>query len=265
MFRVNCPNCGNAIEAPDDYAGKEANCPHCRQPFTLPEAGAAAAGETVAELPMPGQASTTGRANPTQASYPRPQATKSSNTGTNILVGCLIAFSLMCVGGCVVIGWVSNRFLENMVESVERMEQQAQAQHKARMAKLQPVFRQITVTNPRIDAVDDGASPNRLFATFQNDSDVAIQTITAECTYQSESREIPWAEGAVYFSFPGGLEPGETKEVEGFVMDYNSELENVALEEDAELTLEFTDAEVPSLNLPSDAIDAEFFFEEEFE
>jgi endogenous inhibitor of DNA gyrase (YacG/DUF329 family) len=35
-FIFNCPECGNAVEAPIEAAGVEADCPECGKPITIP-------------------------------------------------------------------------------------------------------------------------------------------------------------------------------------------------------------------------------------
>jgi hypothetical protein len=37
-IRVECPSCGKVLEAPEEYAGRNAVCPSCRNPLSLTEA-----------------------------------------------------------------------------------------------------------------------------------------------------------------------------------------------------------------------------------
>jgi len=37
MPKFNCPHCSQSIDAPDDLAGAEADCPACEKPITVPD------------------------------------------------------------------------------------------------------------------------------------------------------------------------------------------------------------------------------------
>lgn len=78
---------------------------------------------------------------------------------------------------------------------------------------------QLELSDPRLDVrTRSFLSLHRLHLTFRNGLGRAIETAYVSAQLISPEREVPWVkESDVYFSFEGGIEPGETRSDSGFL------------------------------------------------
>lgn len=93
-FDISCPSCGENVTVDSDWAGAEADCPYCANPFIVPELEA----EPPAENPAPAAADTPGLPpdfDPSVFQYKPPQMPiKKSLIGAGIVLGAYFFYFL---------------------------------------------------------------------------------------------------------------------------------------------------------------------------
>ncbi|WP_226578699.1 DUF6694 family lipoprotein [Acuticoccus sediminis] len=76
------------------------------------------------------------------------------------------------------------------------------------------LLRTIAIRTPRYYWRDNGLKERAVIEfTIVNNSPIALKRINLLGNLQSPGREIPWAHGTFSYTFPGGLEPGESQQL----------------------------------------------------
>ncbi len=253
-FDIRCESCSKDFNVPDEAEGKKVKCP-CGVAFIAINKAA--------------------NAGPPPLPKPAVEANQSHDvtlgkgtfwTGFKITMGVLAALAVVAIvsiGGCLymasqaaksVVADFKDGFDEldstykSISEEMDEKEKEWEADYKRRMDEYEKQIRQVTdnvyTIGGTIIKPKESYGDWVLSFVLSNKSDVPINWISCNVRVAAPDRTFPYAEGAMNYDIPGGLEPGETQTLR-LVPGIFSSLDIKNHPEDAEVTMKVIDANWP--------------------
>ncbi|TWT35586.1 hypothetical protein KOR34_04790 [Posidoniimonas corsicana] len=168
-------------------------------------------------------------------------------SGFGMTCGCLAAVGVATIGGCAAFVIFAGSAVNSTTKVMAEAAKEVEARRVSETELLAPHLVGVKVLSASLEPPGQYEYSNRILITIRNDNDHVIQTVDFIGVLQTPGRELPWAEGLIRYSIPGGLEPGESKELR-LEPNIMSDFRSIEIPDDAVFSVDVVDVEWPSRN-----------------